>query len=371
MSEPAEKEQRMEQVRRKVTGTPFDLATAPLFRFCLLKLAPAYYQVIYNMHHIISDGWSLELIKQEFMLLYEGYRQGEEVELPPLPLQYKDFARWHDRQLAEPERNESHRFWKEKLAGGVPVLQLPADWPGVMDDHTGAAYRYMIDRDIRERLKKVAEDNHVTLFSVMFSIFVLFLSDISNQQEVACSIIAAGRDHPSLHPIVGFFVNSLILNVRVDERQPFTGFLRLVNAHMIEVFQHQSYPLEPVFEELGVRYPEIPASLNMINLGDTDIREMPEHFVPHHIDRVQDVKFDLEGYLTEYSDGIDAYWVYKKNMFETHTLAYMMNQYLILLDVFSRNPGFSLRDSISKGKEQETGRFKKKKREIKNAGTKI
>ncbi len=354
------REQNREAVYTRIAVEPFDLTQAPLFRTALVKLAPGHYQLMFNMHHIISDGWSLEILKLEIDKLYQGYGQGLEVDLPTLPVQYKEFALWHNRYLPAPEGKKSHQYWQDKLAVGVPVFRLPADWEIGREDTGGSGFMYMIDQDLKQELKRLAEMNNTTLFAVMFSIYILLLSGISGQEEVVCSVIAAGRDHPSLLPIIGFFVNSIIFKVQLDDLQPFEEFLQQLSRDIIESFQHQSYPLEPVFEGLGQRYPDISVSFNLVNIGDAAARETLEFFEPIHRDHKQDVKFDLEVYVTEYANGIGMLWAYKKNMFESSTVEYMIKQYLKQLGFFCRGPARPLKDYLTEESKQQIGRFKKR-----------
>jgi surfactin family lipopeptide synthetase A len=273
-------------------------------------------------------------------------------------VQYKDFAVWHNHQLEGPEGEKSRRFWKEKLAEGIPALQLPVDYEIEKEDRTGAGWSYMIDRDLKEQLKELAKKNNTTLFTVMFSIYGILLSHISGQKEAACSVISAGRDHPSLSHIIGFFVNSIILEIRLDDKKTFGEFLREMNDEVIGAFQHQMYPLELVFEELGVRYPEISASFNMFNVGSVSEMKM-EPYESFHIDNAQDVKFDLEVYVTEYTSGIDMYWAYKKNMFEPSTIDHMIKLYMKQLEFFCMNPGRNLGGYIEERNKQKKGKFQK------------
>ncbi|MCP5054668.1 MAG: hypothetical protein GY940_46315, partial [bacterium] len=213
---PAERTRARQRVYSDVAEVPFDLTRPLLFRSALVKLEPEHYQLMFNMHHIISDGWSLEILRQEFTQLYEAHLEGQELELPPLAVQYKDFAQWHNRQIQGPEGKISHRFWTQKLANGLPALKLPADWEKGKEP-AGAGYRWCITKNTARQLKKLSADHQITLFTLMFSVYLLFLSRICNRKDIVCSVIAAGRDHPSLHHIMGFFVNSIIIQARVDE----------------------------------------------------------------------------------------------------------------------------------------------------------
>ncbi|UCH95077.1 MAG: amino acid adenylation domain-containing protein, partial [Candidatus Aminicenantes bacterium] len=150
------KRQKAEEIYAWQAAVPFDLNQAPLFRAKLVKMDAEDYVLMFNMHHIISDGWSLEILKQEFGRLYEAVRAGEDIVLPYLPLQYTDFTQWHNRQLKSGPGQASAKSWKEKLAGGVPVLQLPGDREVKKGDVTGAAYECLIDESLKNRLKKAA-----------------------------------------------------------------------------------------------------------------------------------------------------------------------------------------------------------------------
>jgi amino acid adenylation domain-containing protein/FkbM family methyltransferase len=364
MMKPALKEQEKDRLYREMVSVRFDLSRAPLLRTQLVKLEPGYYLFMFNVHHIISDGWSSQMLKKEFMSLYQGYRAGKEIELEPLTLQYKDFALWHNRMMAGPEGKESHRFWEEKLADNVPILRLPADREIPAEDNAGAAYQCIIGEDSKNRLKKLAETHQTSLFNVMLSIYVLFLSGICDQQDISCSIIAAGREHPSLDHIMGFFVNSIIFQIRVDERQPFEEFLKRVKSDFKAVFRHQSHPLEQVFQHLKKKYPEIPAAINMFMPTDENQAIPPALFEAESAQSVEhhDVKFHLEAYITEYTDGIAVYWAFKKNMFKPATIEYMIDEYKKLVEFFGKNPGQSLRDYLTGGSQKETRKFKKKRK---------
>jgi acyl carrier protein len=255
--DPRESRQKTEQLYKQMAAIPFDLSCAPLFRAALLKLAPGYYRLMFNMHHIITDGWSMEILKDEFTRIYEGSRTGQPPALTPLPVQYKDFTRWHNHRLKGPEGESSLQYWKKKVAAGIPVLQLPWDTaPGDQkEDRTGAAYVRMIPDQTKQDLEKMADTHHTTLFTVMFSVYILLLCRISGQERIGCSIIAAGRDHHTLHHLIGFFINPVFFSISMEETGPFENFLQNVHRQVMETFQHQSYPLELVFEEMNMPYP--------------------------------------------------------------------------------------------------------------------
>jgi tyrocidine synthetase-3 len=340
--EGEEKQRKREEIFKETAGTSFDLTKAPLFRAVLLKLDKQMYEFMFNMHHIITDGWSMEIIKRDFALLYEGARIGKTVALESIPVQYKDFVEWYNDWWQDPlPKANSHSFWKTKLENGIPEFKIPGDFTNRRESREGAGYYCIIEKDITEKIRRLAERHNTTLFVAMFSVYVLLLSRLSGEQEVVCSIIGAGREHASLHPIVGFFVNSIIYRTHADFRTPFDNFLERVKADTLELFRHQDYPLEPVFEELGMRYPEISVTFNMVSFGESIAAHEWEPIEKPHAENYIEVKFDLEPYITEYKNGLQIYWSYKKNLFRPETIAYIAKEYIQLMDYFSRNPGES------------------------------
>jgi len=361
MMNPEERNVKFDTENRRISETPFDLSHPPLFRSALVKLESNRFYFIYNMHHIISDGWSLEVLQKEFLELYNGFREEKPVELEVLPVRYRDFASWFNERLEGPEGEKSHRFWKEQLEGGVPVLRLPADDETGKDDTSGAGWIYFIDNNLKNRLKVIAEQQNTTLFSVLFSVYNLFLADISGQETVSCSVITAGRDHPSLLSLIGFFVNSIIIKIPVDKQEAFRELLLRVYPNVIQCFNHQTYPLEKVFEESGVQYPEITVSFNMFNLDNPSGTQGQEMLEPVFLEQSQDVKFDLEIYLTEMSNGISMAWAYKRKMFQPSTMKYMLERYMKQLEFFGNHPERCLNEFKMEENKLKPGRFKKQK----------
>ncbi|MGE5343975.1 MAG: amino acid adenylation domain-containing protein [Candidatus Omnitrophota bacterium] len=330
----AEKQKQREQAYHQLVTEPFDLTQPPLFRAVLLELDTPIYEFMFNMHHIITDGWSMEIIKKEFQALYDGYRLGKEVILEPLTFRYRDFSEWQHAQLNDLKKGESYRFWKTKFQGGIPEFTLPGDFTGGRDNREGAGYLCVIDPDTTQKLKQLAQDHHTSLFTVMFSIYMVVLSRFSGEENIVSSIIGFGRPHASLHAIVGFFVNSLIYHTRVAFQEPFIDFLNRVNQDILDMFEHQDYPLEPVFKELKIKYPDLSVSFNMLNLGERSVSQGSRKITFGHSEKRQDVKFDLEVYVDEHQDGISLRWVYKKSLFDPAKIETIAEEYMRLIDFF-------------------------------------
>ena len=334
-----EKQRERDRIYEEIALKPFQLDQPPLFRSVLVKSGPRHYQFMFNVHHIISDGWSMEILKRDFHEIYDAYRKGKEVTLLPLGIQYKDFAAMNNKKLMDPVfKKEAREFWKKKLQNTIPILKFHGSLNKNPGDKKGAGYQCFIDTQLKGKLQKIAKANNTSLFMVMFSVYILFLARFTGEQDIACSFISAGREHVSLHNIIGFFVNSVIFRTRVDDGQSFESFLRRINNDILEIFEYQSYPLELLFEEMQMRYPDIPVSFNMTNIQDATVGRELRSPQPAHAEKAQDVKFDLEPYINEYKNGIHIYWAYRKNLFTPKTIEYMASEYIKLLDYFATHP---------------------------------
>jgi amino acid adenylation domain-containing protein/FkbM family methyltransferase len=341
-----ERQQRVEHIYFQEARTPFDLEAVPLFRTILIKLDIQHFVMIFNMHHIISDGWSVELLKKEFMYLYDGYRHGETRELEQLKWQYKDFAQWQNKKLRNPQlKKQSHEYWKQTLAKEIPAVNLPFDFdsPGGLNSGEGAAYSLNLPLEMRIRLNQLAKDNSTSLFVVLLSLFNGLLRLISGQEDIRVGLPVWGRDHAALQNIVGFFVNTVILDSHLEEETPFIEFLHNTHDNMMEILHHQSYPLELVLADLNLKFPGVNVFFNMLNLGSDTMEEEMDASAPEHHENVNDVKFDLMLYTAEYKNGIQVNCHYNKALFRADTAAAVMEKYSKLIAFFSEYPGKSMR----------------------------
>ncbi len=348
-----EKQQKVTAIYAHEISTPFNLEEFPLFRVILLKLDEFSCALIFNMHHIISDGWSIEILKNEFFLFQAGLEReiitGIAFNPEPLKIQYKDFAVWYNTQLANRElKAKTHSFWKKRLENGVSSVQLRLDNHRKGNERKGARYFSMLGQAQTLKLKQAARDFNTTLFVVMFSLYIFLLRRFSGQEEMACYIVSAGREQEALLHIIGFFVSTELFKIQVVPTESFANFLSRVNAEVLEILDHQGYPLELVFEELNMKYPEIHVSFNMLNFGDAELRVSTKTetamIQPSSDSYMAEVKFDLEPYIREYNNGIEINWAYKKELYNEATIEYMVTEYTNLVDFFMDAPEKSFSD---------------------------
>ncbi|MCU0288758.1 MAG: amino acid adenylation domain-containing protein, partial [Acidobacteria bacterium] len=317
--------------------TPFDLARLPLFRVKLVKLEKDLWYLIFTMHHIISDGWSQEILRKDFIYYYEFYNAGDEV-LPgnlSLPVQYKDFAAWENRFIDDLQVKEKARqSWLNQCEKEFSSFQLPGDFAGNNSDPGASVYRLILKNEIKAQLHRLAAAHTTTLFIVLFSAFNWLLAHFSGRENILCSIISAGRQHIDLQNAVGYFINSLPVKTEVNPEETFNDFLQRMDKNTRELFQYQFYPLELILAELKMPYPEVPVSFNMLNIQENSQVMELENFETGHSEDLDPgaAKFDLALYITEYKKCIVINWNYKRSLFKPQTIEILANGYLELLN---------------------------------------
>jgi hypothetical protein len=327
----------------------FNLERGPLFRARLVKCAAGEYDLIFNIHHIVSDGWSLEVLKKEFFQAYEAYKKGITCDWEPLKIQYRDYAAWQNRLLSDQEKmGRAKESWKNYLTDSIPALDLPYDFSyNSLNTGKSSAYCFLIEEGTAEGLRNLAAGQKGSLFIVLLAAFNILLSHICYREQVIVGIPAAARQHLNLQNIVGLFVNTLILQGQVNNKETFAEFLARFQAGTLNALEYQDYPMEIIFAELKIKYPEISAFFNMLNIGSS-AEERIEPFESYHIEDIQDTKFPIHCYLTEYKNGIQVECHYFWELFRPGTIEKMMGIYERILDNIAVSPLKKIKELVKK-----------------------
>ncbi|MCP4150357.1 MAG: amino acid adenylation domain-containing protein, partial [bacterium] len=232
---------------RKHFIRPFDLASAPLLRVGQLSTADGKHMLLVDLNHIISDGVSNRILENDFMTLYRND------ELPPLRIQYKDFSHWQNCERESQNFKQQEEYWLEEYAGELPILNLPTDFPRPEEySFEGGTIDFELSADEFSALKKTAFAHHSTLYMVLLSIFNIFLSKLSGQEDIIVGTPVAGRRHSDLELIIGMFVNTLALRNFPGSEKTFSQFLEEVKTRTLEAFDKQDYPFEELVEKVAV-----------------------------------------------------------------------------------------------------------------------
>lgn len=230
---------------------PFSLAQVPLIRMQLLCLTDEEHLLVVTMHHIISDGWSMGVLIRELTTLYSAFVNGQPSPLPALPIQYADFAHWQQ-QMAQNGSLDTHlAYWKDTLRDEPPLLELPTDYPTpAVPSFRGQRRKILLPNDLSATLKRLAQQEGGTLFTVLLAALTTLFYRCSGQEDIAIGTPIANRNRAELEQLVGFFVNTLVLRIDLSGRPTFRELLRRVTTVALEAYEHQDLPFEKLVEVL-------------------------------------------------------------------------------------------------------------------------
>jgi len=233
----------------------FNLEDGPLFRGRLIQIADDEYMLLLTMHHIVSDGWSVGIITEELGAIYEALVQQAPGSLPALPIQYADYACWQEQWVASGELDKQLVYWKQKLHAFEP-LNIPTDQPRpAAAANRGEIRSIVLPRSLTDTLKDVSDRNGCTLFMTMMAAFVTLLHHEAKQSDIAVRTQTAGRANMDLEPLIGWFVNSIVLRNSVTGDPSFETVLKQVQDAVLQAFEHQDVPFERLIEVIRPAQP--------------------------------------------------------------------------------------------------------------------
>lgn len=345
--EEADKQRKLKEIYTAVSEYVFDLKKAPLLTAELVRLRDNEYELILCMHHIISDGWSMSLLREEFTHLYGTNKKGISIEIPPLKLQYKDFAAWQNKQIEGSRKMElAKSYWYEQLRDNPSPLSISHRNQGeALKEKTGELYSAVIDKDIKEKLKTLAKEQQTSLFMVLLSALNILLMDLTGKNDILIGAPGSGRDNESLERIIGYFINTIILRNQIDEEESFKDVLVRINKNTLKALEYQSFPIERIVEELNVKYPQITIFFNMLNMGGSEAQKYNPK-AANEMEALKNIKFDLVFYITEYSDAIEIVVLYVKELFKPSRMASIVSKYMGLLEKVAENPNETVLDYL-------------------------
>ncbi|MFK7787017.1 MAG: amino acid adenylation domain-containing protein, partial [Crocinitomicaceae bacterium] len=253
-SAQTDKVQRCELLIAEDSFKPFDLENGPLFRVTLMKLDTDEYLCYFNMHHIISDGWSMDVLSKDVFAFYEAFKQNQIPDLPSLPIQYKDYAAWQQNQLDSPSFESHQSFWLKELSGESTRIDLPSSKqrPKLMTNK-GAGLQTIIDLRLTDKIKEFASSQDGTLFTTVLALWKALLYRYTAQQNITIGTPVAGRDHIDLENQIGCYVNTLVLNNDMHPHDEFEKFHDQVKNKLHQSFEHAVYPFDRLVDDLKLK----------------------------------------------------------------------------------------------------------------------
>ncbi|AMO95406.1 D-alanine--poly(phosphoribitol) ligase, subunit 1 [Collimonas fungivorans] len=242
----------LKRIYRQEAVEPFDLARGPLIRGRLLRLGDDDHVLLLTMHHIISDGWSLSVLAREFSALYRAMRHGAADPLPPLAIQYADYAAWQRQWLQGPLLQQQLQYWTGQLHGAPGLISLPTDRPRPdIQDYRGASIDVALDEELSRGLKVLARRHGVTLYMTVLAAWAAVLGRLSGQAQVVIGSSVAGRYRTELEPLIGFFVNAQALSFKLDRQSDVRQLLAQARQVSLQAQNHRDVPFEQVVEAIN------------------------------------------------------------------------------------------------------------------------
>ena len=340
-------DRREAEARRRVEAEalrPFDLARGPLLRCTVLRLGEADHVVLFTLHHAVADAWSMDVLVREVSALHAAALEGRDAGLPPLPVQYADFAAWQRGWLAGEVLEGELAYWRGRLGGAPPLLDVPTDRPRLAaQDPRAGARPLVLAPELSARLRALARREGATLHMVLLAAWAAFLGRAAGQDDVVVGTPVTGRSHAALEGLIGFFVNLLPIRAAVGGEASFTGLLRAVREAALGAYAHASLPFERLVEELAIKRslthaPLVQAifSLNPagghgdVSLGGAALEDFGGGGAV--------AKFDLH-LAVEDGDAIAGTLQYRRALWAPGTIDRMLGRFAALLAAVAEDPG--------------------------------
>ncbi|WP_437589099.1 amino acid adenylation domain-containing protein [Sorangium sp. So ce1000] len=338
-------EERGAAVQRLATDRaerPFDLGRGPLLRMTAIKLRDDEHALVVVVHHIVADGWTMNVLVADLAELYAAARAGRPPALRPLPIQYADFAVWQRQWIQGPVREALLGAWRERLSGPPPALDLRPDHPRSAASYRGGRHTIAVDRALSEALRALGRREGATLFMTLLAAFKVVLLGRTGQSDVLVGTDVAGRNRAETEGLIGFFVNLLVLRTDLGGLPTFRELLQRVREVTLDAYAHQDLPFEQVVDAVRParepgRHPLVQTLFVLQNVPASEISLPGVRFSAMDLDR-EVSRFDLGVFVEETDEGLACAWKYRADLFEPPTIEAMAAHFMAVLRAIVDDP---------------------------------
>ncbi|MET0647782.1 MAG: amino acid adenylation domain-containing protein [Pyrinomonadaceae bacterium] len=340
---PERKESEVRRLALEESRRPFDLRTGPMLRACLLRLDERTSVVLFTMHHIVSDAWSIGVLMSELTALYNAYKAGRPSPLEELPVQYADFAQWQRGWLRGEALEKQLSYWKQQLAGAPAELRLPLDRPRSRLPHSGGrSHGFQLTPESSAALEELCRKESVTPFMAMLAAFKLLLHQITGDTDIVVGTDVANRNVSETEGLIGFFINLLVLRTRLAPDLTYREMLARVRETALGAYAHQDLPFSLLTKEIkqeremgknplfDVLFVFQNAPFGSLALADASLSGIPIDY--------QTARFDLALFISQSPDRLAGHWTFRDSLFEPATVARWSAHYERLVEDVLRNP---------------------------------
>jgi amino acid adenylation domain-containing protein/non-ribosomal peptide synthase protein (TIGR01720 family) len=343
------KEEKIASYMSKDAQKIFDLEKGPLLRAALLQIAETNYIFYFNMHHIISDAWSMEVLSNDVLSYYDAYQANKEPFLTELRIQYKDYSAWQLAQLSEESYKKHKLYWLNNLQGKLPLLDLPSSRQRPrLKTYKGYMLGTYIEKKTSKKLKEYIQRNGGTLFMGLLSSVKVLLYRYTSQSDIIIGTPIAAREHSDLESQIGFYVNTLVLRNEIKPSESFDELFSKVKENTLQAYNHQMYPFDRLVEELGLIKDTSRSAVFdlMMSLQDSDAK-FEDFELKGNLEQIKDLgtqtsKFDIEISFKETGDYISLFVIYNVDIYDRDMVEGFLRHYKQLLAVILESPEESL-----------------------------
>ncbi|MGE5497663.1 MAG: amino acid adenylation domain-containing protein, partial [Syntrophothermus sp.] len=323
---------------------PFDLSKAPLFRAEILKLDEENHLILFDAHHIITDGFSMEILKREVMTFYEG------LEPEPLKIQYRDYAIWQNNYYLSAEAAEKKAYWAGCFDGEIPLINLPLDFPRTADSGSRAGtYTFNINKKLFQKIKKISSEEGVSPFMILLAAYNIVLHKYSGQDDIIVGVYTMGREKEELSKLIGMFINNLPVRTYPRGSATISGYLNEVKETAVKAFSNQDYPFDELVDILKIKrdlnrsplfdvvFSYMNYEMSRLGTGDLQVGD-------YDADITISSEYDLMLYGLEAEDEIMITIKYKESLFKKQSMVRFAGHFTKVLDIMTGSRELMLKD---------------------------
>ncbi|MDZ5434299.1 non-ribosomal peptide synthetase [Pseudomonas fluorescens] len=339
-----DREQRVQQLADDEAHLPFDLETGPLLRACLVKTAGQEHYFVLTLHHIVTEGWAMDIFARELSVLYEAFVDDRESPLAPLPVQYLDYSVWQRQWLESGERQRQLDYWTAQLGGEHPLLELPGDRPRPpVQSYQGELFRFDLSDDLAARVRAFNAQQGLTLFMTMTAALAVLLYRYSGQTDLRIGAPVANRIRPESEGLIGAFLNTQVLRCQLDGQMSVGELFEQVRHTVIEGQSHQDLPFDHLVEALqpprsAAYNPLFQVMCNVQRWEFQQSRTLAGMTVEYLANDARATKFDLNLEVTDLDQRLGCCLTYSTDLFDEPRIARMARHWRNLLQALITDP---------------------------------
>jgi amino acid adenylation domain-containing protein/non-ribosomal peptide synthase protein (TIGR01720 family) len=327
---------------------PFDLKKGPLLRVIFFKISEGHHIFYYNIHHIISDGWSMEVLKSETLQCYQSLIEDRSHNLPDLKFQYKDYTVWQLQQENNLRQQENKKYWLEVMQGKLPVIDLPSSKERpVVKTYNGKSLQINLNSELSKTLKDFVKAEEGSLFMGILTAIKILLFKFTSQSDIIIGTPSANRDLPGLKNQIGFYLNVLLIRTEIEQQDSFKRLFKKIKESTLKAYEHQDYPYDKLISDLNIKYntsrsPITDLSITFHNINSSNENDLIKNEVIIE-DSVQEVgncniKNDIEFHVQEVNNGISLGMNYNEDVYEKEIIVSFLKNYVIILKALLLKP---------------------------------